>query len=31
VPWSWSLSIPEFDELMRQVRVIALAIERPVM
>jgi 3-deoxy-7-phosphoheptulonate synthase len=26
-----SLSIPEFDELMRQVRVIALAIERPVM
>jgi 3-deoxy-7-phosphoheptulonate synthase len=26
-----SLSIPEFEELMRQVRVIALAIERPVM
>jgi 3-deoxy-7-phosphoheptulonate synthase len=26
-----SLTIPEFDELMRQVRVIALAIERPVM
>jgi 3-deoxy-7-phosphoheptulonate synthase len=25
-----SLSIPEFDELMREVRVIALAIERPV-
>jgi 3-deoxy-7-phosphoheptulonate synthase len=26
-----SLTIPEFEELMRQVRVIALAIERPVM
>jgi len=26
-----SLSIPEFEELMRQVRVIALAVERPVM
>jgi 3-deoxy-7-phosphoheptulonate synthase len=26
-----SLAIPEFEELMRQVRVIALAIERPVM
>ncbi|HET8723559.1 MAG TPA: 3-deoxy-7-phosphoheptulonate synthase [Anaeromyxobacteraceae bacterium] len=26
-----SLSIPEFDELMREVRVIALAIERPVL